>query len=299
MTATHTTHTLTNPIEAAELRHQRHVINASRSGWFWIVLAMLMLVPALLTSLGMFAAGLLDIPVPDRLMAFVTRSPLDWLIIYAEVILITMNVALYIVVLLVSLALASNSIQREKLNNTWDTLLLTNVSARQLVAGKFRASLRAMWGDHAIVGLLRLGLIAGALTSYVYVPLPPDSAPLSVHILILGVLMLVFTALDAIFNAALGVLSGLIVAPRAVALSLSGGVRLAGSAFGVWWIFRTGALLYHASGWTYLLFGTASLVCFALAALLLLRLAEIAAGRANVSHARLTAPTAATTGGDD
>ena len=40
-----------NPVMQAEFKHQRRVITTSRSGWFWIGPAMLMLVPALCLSL--------------------------------------------------------------------------------------------------------------------------------------------------------------------------------------------------------------------------------------------------------
>ena len=49
-------------IARAELRHQRYVINASRSGRFWIALAVLMLLPAALMSITLFFIALIDKP---------------------------------------------------------------------------------------------------------------------------------------------------------------------------------------------------------------------------------------------
>jgi hypothetical protein len=71
-----------------------------------------------------------------------------------------MNFALYIVVTLVSLALAASSIGRELESHTWDNLLLTNMTARQIVQGKWWASLRTLWGDQLMVLILRLGFVA-------------------------------------------------------------------------------------------------------------------------------------------
>ena len=47
--------------------------------------------------------------------------------------MITMNIALYIVVILISLALSANSISREHTGKTWDILVLTNIDANTLI----------------------------------------------------------------------------------------------------------------------------------------------------------------------
>ncbi|HRF99264.1 MAG TPA: hypothetical protein PLZ51_28825, partial [Aggregatilineales bacterium] len=56
-------------------------------------------------------------------------------------------------------------ITRERKGQTWDVLVLTNVDARQIVLGKWWASLVALWGDHAMIGFLRVGLVCGAVVS--------------------------------------------------------------------------------------------------------------------------------------
>jgi len=72
---------------------------------------------------------------------------------------ITMNIALYMVVTLITVALAANSISREKTNKTWHVLLLTNVDARSLVLCKWYASSKSLRGDHLMIILLRLGFM--------------------------------------------------------------------------------------------------------------------------------------------
>ena len=147
--------TLNNPVMKAELRHQRRVITTSRSGWFWIVLAMLMLAPALLAAIVMIAAALLGVD-PQPIFA---PQPLATIGEISVVSLLVMNLALYVVVTLVTLALAASSVSREQQAHTWDHLLLTNMTARQIVQGKWWATLRALWGDHLMVLILRLGAV--------------------------------------------------------------------------------------------------------------------------------------------
>src|SRR5690606_39593490 len=111
-----------NPVMRAELRHQRQVIRSSRSGWFWVVLAVVMLVPAFLTALALIFATLSGIDLEP----FFAAPPLSVLAQVGLVSLTIMQLALYIVVTLVTLALAASSIRREQRAGTWDSLLLTN-----------------------------------------------------------------------------------------------------------------------------------------------------------------------------
>ncbi len=115
------------------------------------------------------------------------------------VLLIVMHVAMYAVVTLVTLALAAASISREYEGGTWDNLLLTNMSARQIVRGKWWATLRAMWGDHLLVLLLRLGFIAWL--AYAADPgLRPDRAQVLLALLVITVFSLADSALTVILG---------------------------------------------------------------------------------------------------
>jgi ABC-type transport system involved in multi-copper enzyme maturation permease subunit len=226
-----------NIIAKAEFRHQRYVLENSRSGWGWILLATVMLLPGILISFVMFGlaasgnsvAVLLDIP-QDR-VSFATillailqdRTPASLSLLS----MIVMNIALYFVVILVTVGLAANSITREKLKRTWDVLLLTNVDADRLVLGKWWASLRAMMGDHLMLAILRIGAV-NLVVSEVHQTLaqPPLSIPSGLfYALAMSLFVLVFTALDAGFTVALGIALPLSTLQRPVTVALVISVR--------------------------------------------------------------------------
>src|SRR5690348_14264727 len=104
----------TNPILQSEFNYQRFVIKNSRSGWVWILLAILMVVPAIAATL-IFTFGLL----------FGLLTPPPWVQIPGSwqaslsVILIIVAVSLNVVVTLVTVGLAHGSIRREKDKHTW------------------------------------------------------------------------------------------------------------------------------------------------------------------------------------
>lgn len=190
-----------NVISRAELRHQRHVIRSSRAGTAWIVLAVLMLAPGVLTSLGAVVLVLLPLDDPAG-WALWTNPIVDAVVTLGVVSLYTMNFALYLVLTLITLGLSYSSISREKTNRTWEVLLLTDVNARQMVRGKWWASLASLWGDHMILVVLRVGL--GAL---IILTARPDDPLLYLGLLTLG--MVAFTLVDTAFTVALGIASAL------------------------------------------------------------------------------------------
>lgn len=219
-------HMLRNPITQAEFRHQRHVLRTSRAGWFWIGLALMMVVPALLAALYYSVMAMLDAPFIE-----IDNNVLDFIANYASLMLLTLNVALSVVVSIITMALAGQSIRREKQNRTWDTLLLTNIDARTLVWGKWWASLRAVWGDHAMVGAMRVGLAGWLLVLFQSLPSAVFDLPLGPgYFLPLALVALAYTVVDAGFSAALGLLvpladdlpgsvtSTLVIAVRVVSL---------------------------------------------------------------------------------
>jgi hypothetical protein len=112
-----------------------------------------------------------------------------------------MNFALYIVVTLITLGLAARSISREYENGTWDSLLLTNMTARQIVQGKWWATLCSLWGDHLMVLILRLGFV----TWLDYVGSDPD-LPRPSRLIIGLIVMSAFTIADSALSVVLGIL---------------------------------------------------------------------------------------------
>jgi hypothetical protein len=265
-----------NPVVQAEFHHQRFVIARGRVGGIWILLAALLILPSLLMSLafmGLTLAALLQRIVdpcaigantcttgaffPTETSAFLNVVPFvdqgtPFLLCLA--LLLTMMIAMSVVVTLVNMALASNSIRREKDGNTWDTLRLTDVGAGRIVIGKWWASLRALNGDYVMTCLLRMGFVAFYLASAGPalralfnaqngvtngVELSRSTAWLESLPLLL-ILTLVYSALDAALTAALGVLSAL---PDDVAGTVAGSaaflIRLATLAAAAAWMYAS------------------------------------------------------------
>ncbi len=257
-----------NPVAWAELRHQRYVIRNGRAGWLWIVMALLMLIPALLASISFYGAALLGVEITLVFSLPQVQSLGDFIMLGLHAALLGMNIALYPVVMLISLALAGSSITREKTAHTWDLLRLSEMDARTLVSGKFRASLRALIGDHMFVGVLRLGLLALVLQLQQGGPAP------ALDLFFLGGLLLLATALDAMMNTIMALLVTLTNWPGSVSVNVFVGLRVAATIYGLGWIGATvgylstdtpasPAYVMTALGGL-LLYGLAFLLCYAL-----------------------------------
>lgn len=218
-----------NPVASAELRHQRFVIQRSRAGYLWIALAALMMIPALLYALFYSGVTLAAAIAPHERLTSLLQDLQRIEIGIAT--LLVMNVALYVVVTLITLGLAANSIQRERSGNTWDSLRLTNIGASRIVLGKWAASLRALWGDHLMLAILRLGL-AAFLATYAAPFFAAFNGETGARFIAFYPMLLLFTLLytaaDAMLSAALGLLAAL---PQGAAGSslgtLAAGLRFA------------------------------------------------------------------------
>jgi hypothetical protein len=261
-----------NPVMHAELRHQRHVIQSSRSGWFWVVLAMLMLLPALLTTLVVIFAALFSID----LQPLFAQPPLSILGQVGLTTLIIMYFALYIVVTLVTLALAAASVSREQTAHTWESLLLTNMSARQIVQGKCWATLRALWGDHLLVLVLRLGFV-----TYLDLLGSDPDFPNPFHLLTGLAVVTIITLADSALTVILGILPP-VSGGNPVVMTLAFALRFAVSVAVLVVTFGIGLLVHE---WNPLLVGVVivGMSLYALVAWGMLRFAEWAAVRNLVS----------------
>ncbi len=270
-----------NIIAQAEFRYQRYVIDTSRSPSGWIITALLMLAPALIMSLVLFVVGMFGHSIepflapPPTLIGRLTQIGTGALV--------TMNIALYLVVILITLGLSSNSITRERKSKNWDVLLLTNVNSRQLVWGKWWASMHALWGDHVMVGLLRMGMIGG-LVSFHANRLPPGVAGLSpemTHLFILSGIMIAFTIIDAAFTTAMGVAIPLSNWSGSVIFAVVIAVRAFTFMMALW--FANQIRLALINDGPYLLIAMIGLAAFVFGTWLSLRIAQIIAVRSHVS----------------
>ena len=196
-----------NPVVDAEFHHQRFVLERGRVGIIWIILAGVMVLPALLISLAYTIGAFLSPVFPqarDVLSLAAGAMPsFLWLAI--------MTVAMYPVVTLVTFGLSANSVRREKSGHTWDHLRLTELDSQQIVIGKWWASLRALNGDHGMVMVLRLGFSAAfvmVLSEMIITPfgLPAEWTMLPLLLIITGI----YGFLDAGLTAAFGIIGAMV-----------------------------------------------------------------------------------------
>lgn len=116
-------------------------------------------------------------------------------------------------ILLATLLLASDAIAREKRGRTWDSLLLTGLDARQIIIGKWWATLRSVWRDYAFLALLRAGVVVGLGAGLSQISLRVNAAvggpvvnarPDAGEVLLVGVMVVAYTFANAGFTAAVG-----------------------------------------------------------------------------------------------
>ncbi|MEP7289463.1 MAG: hypothetical protein ABI947_27250 [Chloroflexota bacterium] len=92
--------------------------------------------------------------------------------IRTDICAVLMIVATYTVqlnVALRTLTLASHTIARETQSDSWDSLVLTGLDARQIVLSKWWTVLRCVWKDHLAAALLKIGLVYGLLQYFTFV----------------------------------------------------------------------------------------------------------------------------------
>lgn len=211
-----------NPVVRAEFHYQRFVIARGRVGGIWILLAALLMIPALLMSVGLIIVGLAALvhaPALDLIPIVSETQSTPFIFVLA--VLLTMMIAMSLVVTFINMALASNSIRREKDGKTWDTLRLTDIGANRIVVGKWWASLRALNGDYVMATIIRLGFVTLFFASIAPLLDAFRQAEARQAIVILRsieflrplplmlILTLIYSALDAALTAALGVFSAL------------------------------------------------------------------------------------------
>ncbi len=118
---------------------------------------------------------------------------------------------LHFVLMIQTLSLSANSVAREKQANNWDMLVLTGVDSRQIIRGKWWATVRRMWPMYAFLGILRAAVIMwiGASVSRVFVysyPVAPNiHIPTPLHFLVSAASVFILTMLNLPFTAACGV----------------------------------------------------------------------------------------------
>lgn len=273
-----------NPIAQAEFRHQRFLIQNGRNGIGWILLAVGMLLPAFLTGIIYFFTAIFGIEMnSSQILADLQYASVpQQLLSIGTMFLLTMNIALYFVVIMITVALAANSISREKRSRTWDTLLLTNIDARKIVMGKWWASLRAIFGDHTMILWLRLGLVGFFIHTFDPVA-PAGFTVLTAYLIPLTVFAVLFTVADAIFTAALGIAIPLSNLSGAVMGAIVLNVKLATIIGSGGLVFLTALQIHNNHDLNYIPLLLVALIGYLFLTWVMLHVAQIIAIRGQVS----------------
>jgi hypothetical protein len=278
-----------NPIFAAERRYQGYVIRTNRSSNLSIALALLLLIPALIMAVySFFAVTFFGVDLPAVPIFNEIMTTADSLYTVGALTLVTMNLAHYLVVALISSGLAIFSVQREYRNHTWDLLVLTRVNAWQIASGKIAASLWVLRRDIMIVAVLRIGLVAFVL-DFIHPAYPAINAPNTAHILIVSVFVTIWTILDMMLSVATATASALIPQGRVFLMPLTFAARAVSTFGGVIWIGRVIHQLYAMpDGLDYAVTGFLGIAVFALLAIGALKTAEFSAQIAHASPRKIS-----------
>lgn len=209
-----------NPVAQAELNHQQRS-TAAEQKWqrfptiFGVALALGVL-SYLVVLVSPALATVLKLPLDelDRLL----RGWFDTITILIGALIMIHHLAFATA----ALQLAATSIAREKGGRTWESLLLTGVDARQIIVGKWSATMRTLWVAYRPLLLLRfavalwMGAASGATRFSPYL-----SPPSLLDMLVIGGITSVFPLCYAGFTITLGLLASLFVASEAAASRLA------------------------------------------------------------------------------
>lgn len=195
-----------NPIMREEARHQWALMLKARVRTIWIVAAALLLIPALIASIAAFFEAFVR-PLSPVQVVLLPREANTLLL----GLLTTMTISMHVVLVLVTLSLAANAITRERRGLTWEPLLLTGMSAPQIVLGKWWASISIMWSDFMLLAALRVGLLAWVFGQLLPQPLANYELQLqSAYVLFGAGIITLYTLVDVGFSAAVGLLATMI-----------------------------------------------------------------------------------------
>ena len=151
-----------NPIARAELAYQ--IRSRSQVRRWRRVMSRIILIAALTLALilaGSEFAGVLLYRDPD---------PISRAFGVLNILPVATAFILHFVLMIQTLSLSANSVAREKRANNWDMLVLTGVDARQIIRGKWWATVLRMWPIYVFLGILRAAVIIwfGASLTRVY-----------------------------------------------------------------------------------------------------------------------------------
>jgi hypothetical protein len=190
-----------SPIEKLELFYQRRAQKLKRRGY--LIYGVLAALGALFFWLGMWVFIGFSYWTPNSIKVLQL----------AFYILLTL---FHFYLMFRTLQLSSNAIAREKRDpERWEALLMTGISGREIVLGKWWATMRTMWKHYLFLAFLRIGhLMAIVFIGHNLIPrFFPDYFRLVditvLHILLGFVFVASFTLVNLSYTAACGVMSSI------------------------------------------------------------------------------------------
>lgn len=205
----------TNPVAQAELNHQQRTTTHHRWQRFPIIFAValvlgvisystLQIVPTLARRFG----------VPAQELDLLLRGGFDTITILTGALIMIHHLAFATA----ALQLAATSIAREKGGRTWESLLLTGVDAREIIVGKWSATMRTLWLAYRPLLLLRFGVAlwmgaASGATRFSTYLTPPSF----IDMIVIGGITALFPLCYAGFTITLGLLASLLVSSETAA----------------------------------------------------------------------------------
>lgn len=206
----------TNPVAQAELNHQQRS-STTHHRWqrfpviFAVALTLGVVMYSALQTIPVLAARF---GVPARELDRLLRGGFDTITILTGALIMVHHLAFATT----ALQLAASSISREKGGRTWESLLLTGVDARQIIVGKWSATLRTLWLAYRPLLLLRFAVALWMGVSSGAIRFSPSIAPPPLpDMIVIGGITAIFPLFYAGFTITLGLLASLLVTSETAA----------------------------------------------------------------------------------
>lgn len=217
-----------NAVARTELAYQQRSSRTPRRWWSWIgrgLHALIMAISVILFLIVLlWSLGVESVTRTDDHIEVMTWALGAVVVIY------------HFILMFRTVVLSSNSLVRETHNNTWEMLVLTGINSEQIAQGKWSGTVRNMWRQYALLGVMRAGVAVwyGAYSSRDYLFMWQTfttedlqiAYPSALHILVGGLSVWVLTMVNLPFTAACGVLASAQVRRNALAIGRAFGVRL-------------------------------------------------------------------------
>ncbi|MBA3869756.1 MAG: hypothetical protein H0X30_11470 [Anaerolineae bacterium] len=206
-----------NAITRAERSYQQHAAKKLPPLRAWIsrTIMWLVITVSLIHFGGLFIASLLQrdpTPIVRSLGAL-------------SVLLIVFTVYYHFYLMFQTIALTANSITREKEAQTWELVVLTGINARQIVRGKWWATVQRQFSRYLLLGVMRAGATAAigiSVTASFYNASSSNNGtlqlPHAMTILISSCFGILFTIANLGFSAACGVMGSAVSRRSSIAI---------------------------------------------------------------------------------